>query len=445
MNDSAAGEADQRLHTTDPRQLEAATAANHRELYVQRSLAAGGEVRSAEGVTWTYSGAHGDAMILFPELAPERAGDQLDEIIQFYRDRQPRSLVGCWSLEPPRPADLGVRLLARGFQPGWLPCWMALDLAELRADHVRPAPLQIELLERAPSWEAPDLPYYDRAMAAVYQQIAARQPRQLWHFVATLDGQVVGQSMLFVTRGPLGVAGIYDVGVVPAARGQGIGKAIVAAACLRAREEGCAHATLNATGERMYRQLGFERIGAGLTWWLNVARLEASPPTSDRIALAEAVGRGDLAALTARWQHEGPASLDTPLASGMTLLELAAHARQAAAAEWLVDRGAALDVVLAWQLGWRDRAAALLARDPAHANRRRGELATTPLHEAVERNDLELTRALLAARPDLTITDARFGATALGWARHLGRTALADLIEAQSVDERGHDDNERRG
>jgi hypothetical protein len=55
----------------------------------------------------------------------------------------------------------------------------------------------------------------------------------------------------------------------------------------------------------------------------------------------------------------------------------------------------------------------------------------TTLHTAVERNDLELARVLLAARPDLEIRDSRFGGTPLGWARHLQRTELIALIEGR--------------
>jgi predicted N-acetyltransferase YhbS len=421
------------LRTSDHRELEAAAAANHRDFFVLCTRAVHGEVCMGDGVTWTYPGSERDPMILFPELTPEHAGQQLDAIVQFYRERLPTSLVGCWSLDPPSPADLDIRLLARGFQPGWRPCWMSLALDELRADHPHPEALRIEVLEDAPAWEAPRLPYYGRAAAAVYQTIAGRHPRQLWHFIATLDGEVVGQSVLFVTYGQLGVAGIYNVGVVPEARNRGVGKAVVAAACRHAHHLGCSHALLNATGERLYRQLGFERIGYGWTWWLNVPRLEANPPSRVRVLLAEAVGRGDVDALVTLRKDSSIGSLDDPLVGGMSLLELAAHARQPASAEWLAGQGAALDIVVAWDLGWKERVVVLLGQDPGLVDRRRGELATTPLHEAVERDDLELARVLLGARPDLTITDARFGATALGWAKHLGRAAIAELIEQEGA------------
>jgi hypothetical protein len=260
------------------------------------------------------------------------------------------------------------------------------------------------------------------------------EPRRIWHFVAWLAGEPVGHSTLFLTTGPLGVAGIYGVGVVPGARNRGIGKAVTAAACRHARSLGCRHALLNATGERMYRQLGFERIGYGLTWWLNVERLNANPPSPARVALAEAVGRGDLSALAALAHAGWDEALDAPLANGMTLLELAAHAQQPASAEWLIDQGATLELLPAWDLGWRERVAQLLAAQPELANRRGGELGATPLHAAVERDDRELARALLAARPDLDIKDSRYGATALDWARHLQRAELVELIERHQAD-----------
>jgi GNAT superfamily N-acetyltransferase len=432
MSDSGKGNG-HFLQAATPALLEAAVAANHRENFVQYTRAAHGEVREVAGVTWTDPGPAGEPMVLFPQLDPQSAAEQLDTIVQFYRQRQPQQLVGCWSLDPPQQHDLDIRLLARGFQPGWRPCWMWLDLQKLTTNYAAPEEVRIDLLETAPTWEATELPYYDRATAALEHAMADLQPRQVWHFVAWLAGEPVGHSTLFLTHGPLGVAGIYGVGVVPGARNRGIGKAVTAAACRQAQSLGCRHALLNATGERMYRQLGFERIGYGWTWWLNVARLNAHPPSPARVALAEAVGRGDLDTLAALAQTGWDEPLDATLANGMTLLELAAHAQQPAAAEWLVGQGATLDLLPAWDLGWRERVVQLLAAHPELANRRSGELGTTPLHAAVERDDRELARVLLAARPNLAIKDSMYGGTPLDWARHLQRAELVELIERRQA------------
>ncbi len=411
-------------------QLQDAVAANHREYYVALALADAGEATETPEVTWTYGGPRGESMVLFPRLPENAAGDALDRVVDYYLDRRPESLVGCWSLDPPQPLDLEVRLLARGFQLGWRPCWMWLDLQRMREDHPVPEGLRVAPVEGETEWDVEDLPYHSPEATARHRAVARQNPQRLWRFAAWLDGKPVGHSSLFLTTGGLGVAGLYDIGVVPAARNRGIGKAVTLAACRHAREMGCHHALLNGTGEPMYRQIGFERIGYGLTWWLNVKRLASNPPTPQRVTLAEAVGRGDLPALEGFAGRVTPEELDAPLPNGMTLLSLAAHIRQPAAAEWLVEHGATLDVLSAWDLGWRDRVPRLLELNPELANRPSGEGGVTPLHAAAERNDLELARTVLAASPDLSIEDPSFHSTPLGWARHFGRAEIARMIES---------------
>ena len=91
---------------------------------------------------------------------------------------------------------------------------------------------------------------------------------------------------------------------------------------------------LNATGERMYRQLGFDKLGDGITWWLSVPRLARHRPSERQIVVAEAVTRGDLAALI---QMElQPSDINTPLANGMTLIDLATHTEQSMTRDWLI-------------------------------------------------------------------------------------------------------------
>src|SRR4051794_8463806 len=153
------------LHDATAQQLEAAVAANHHEWMVRKAEAAGGEVHQAEGVTWTYAGPKGEAMVLFPRLAADTADQTLDTICRFYQERQPEPLVGCWSLDPPEPVDLEIRLLARGFQLGWQPRWLWLDLEKLNADHPKPAGLTVAPVEEVALWDGPRLPYYSRAAA----------------------------------------------------------------------------------------------------------------------------------------------------------------------------------------------------------------------------------------------------------------------------------------
>ncbi|MBE7160840.1 MAG: ankyrin repeat domain-containing protein [Williamsia herbipolensis] len=59
----------------------------------------------------------------------------------------------------------------------------------------------------------------------------------------------------------------------------------------------------------------------------------------------------------------------------------------------------------------------------------------TALHTAVERDDIELVAWLLEHGADTTVRDARFGATPLAWAGHLGRPRCADVLRAaEAVD-----------
>ena len=307
---------------------------------------------------------------------------------------------------------------------------MALNLDALPVELPVPDGLRI-IQEDSPDWKVKDLPYYRRPKAP---SAPLPFPRRTWHFGAWLEGKIVGHSTLHLTTGRQGVAGIYGVGVVPAARGQGIGRAISLAPCRLAHALGCRWATLNAA-THIYEKLGFVSLGWGQTWWMHAPTLAAPPPQASEIAFAEAIGRGDvrtLRTLGEKPKNWKPKNWDTPLSSGHTPLSLAVHAGKPASARWLVAQGATLDVLSAWDLGWQDQVPQLLARYPHLANRQDGDRQTTPLHEAVERGDSRLLRLLLAANPDLTLQDAQFHATALDWASHLGQSDMAALLRTRA-------------
>lgn len=420
------------LQDAVPERLAQAAAENHQHWFRRMALAAGGEAREENGALLIYTpGAEGEVTIAFPRLDAATTSRQLDAIAAYCRQRRPLRSVGCWSLEPPEPRDLGARLLARGFEWGWRPHFMWLDLARARVDHPWPDGLVVEPVEEEVLWEVGELPYHGAESAARLFAATRARPYRVWHFVARLEGRVVGQSVLNLTDGPLGVAGIYSVGVIPAARGRGIGTAVSLAPCLLAREIGCRHALLNSTqlGEPVYRKLGFETIGYGQTWWWHRERIDGPPPSPLQVALVEALGSGDPQRLDALAPELSPRMLEATLPCGLTPLEVAVQTGQPASAEWLVAHGATLDVLSAWDLGWKERVLELLATRPELANLRRGPWQVTPLHVAAERGDVELARLLLAARPDLEVKDIAFGSTPLGWARHFQHTQIVALIE----------------
>src|SRR6185312_5669460 len=192
-------------------QLVQAVAANHRELFRQEARSLGGSVSESAGLCWTSGTPRSTSMIAFPELSQETAGHQLDEIMDYYV-RHPPGGAGCWSLDPPQPPDLGIRLLARGFQPGWRPHWMALDLSRMRAGQQSPAGLRIVRDNEIQLLSVRDLPYAQVVMPIPSQ---TEFPGQWVRFVASIKKRVVGQSVVFLTTGVRGVAGIYHVGVIP--------------------------------------------------------------------------------------------------------------------------------------------------------------------------------------------------------------------------------------
>lgn len=419
------------LHDATSRDLERAAALNHKVLFRQEAVTLGGSVFTAGGLEWTSGSVQVPSMIAFPELTPAAAGEKLDELMAYYLRHPPKG-AGCWSLDPASPTDLGVRLLARGFQPGWRPRWMALDLGANHPQHPSPRGLNITADNTTALDHVKDLPY---AQVIIPDPGKTELPGQWTRFVARLRGKIVGHSVVFLSTGDYGAAGIYHVGVVPEARHQGIGKAVTLAACLYAKEKGYRYAVLNSTdpGRRTYEQLGFTTVGEGWTWWLLTDRLLAQPPSREEVALAEAIGRGDMETL----RKISPASigtdLDRPMTNRMSLMQLAVHCGQGGAARWLADCGAAYSVLDAWDLGWKEQARQRLREEPKSVNLAYGEWDKTLLHFAAERNDEELTRLALSAAPDLGLKDKAYHGTPFDWARHFGHSAIADLIASHKV------------
>ena len=179
---------------------------------------------------------------------PDSTGD-LDAAVRVAREAGVRE-IGCWSLHPDEV--LGRRLLELGFQDGWQPHWMGLDPSR----GVGEPEHEVEETTHC----SRDLPY----ASAEHESVLGGD---VHHFVVRDGATIVGHVVLDVDGA---VGGIYDMGVLPSARRGGLGRALTLAALARARVAGCASVTLNATGEGepLYRSVGFESLGLGMTWWL---------------------------------------------------------------------------------------------------------------------------------------------------------------------------------
>jgi ribosomal protein S18 acetylase RimI-like enzyme len=185
-----------------------------------------------------------DAVLAFPA-----ADADLATAVRLAREAGVRE-VSCWSLHPNE--QLGRRLAELGFQDGWQPHWMGIDPRRASGSVAH------EVEETTAC--ARDLPYASEQHESVLGG-------DVHHLVARDGAAIVGHVVLDVDeeRG-----GIFDMGVAPAARRRGFGRSLTLAALERARGVGCSVVTLNATGEGepLYRSVGFESLGLGMTWWL---------------------------------------------------------------------------------------------------------------------------------------------------------------------------------
>jgi predicted N-acetyltransferase YhbS len=293
-------------------------------------------------------------------------------------------------------------------------------------EHSRPEGLEIVADNEFDPAQVKDLPYAGDH-GAVSRMLMKTRPGVVRQFIARWHGKVVGHAVVVLNDGELGVAGMYNVAVQTEARERGVGKALVVAGCRWAREKGRRYVTLNATGKRMYSQVGFRWVGDGSTWWVvNEAVFGATSPNEREVALAEAVGMGNIAML--EQFKTTAAELDQVLSNKLSLIQVAIYCKQVEAAKWLVDHGAGCSVLEAWDLGWKERAGAMLAAEPALVNMRYGEGQTTLMHIAADRGDMELARMALVAGPDMSIKDRWYKSTPLDWAKFFKRGEMLEMF-----------------
>jgi ribosomal protein S18 acetylase RimI-like enzyme len=352
-----------------------AVAANHRAWFRRCAAARNGVIERVDGIELAAEPPWGT--LAFPG-ARGRSRKRLDELMARARARG-LDRMSCWSLDADRV--LGALLIARGFEWGWEPHWMALDLDRIPGDD---AGHDVVPFKRAP--DDRELPY--RTLT---------DPAHARHLSVRVGGETVGHVIVNPWRG---FAGIYNMGVVPSHRRRGVGRALTLAACRLGRELGCSYAVLNATpeGELLYRTVGFESIGMGQTWWLHPGRR----PTARQTALVEAIGLGGVEALAAL--RPTRAELERPIPGPGPPLVVVANTRTAAVADWI------------------------LARRPELVHQRLDPRGATLLHFAVEGDDEPLLRVALAHGGDPSVRDRAYNATPLGWANHAGRANLAALL-----------------
>ena len=224
-------------------------------------------------------------------LTPDRVDDAIDDTIAWFEARH-APFFFWWTGASTTPADLGKRLQARGLldmaeqqvalAPGikqteqGAPC-MAADLHRMNETALTAVPAGFCIEEVATEAalhdfkrvfvESNEIPEWaGQAWVDATQAIGiGKTPWRM--FVGYLAGQPVATNMLFNAAG---VASVYAVGVVPSARGRGIGGAITLKPLLEARAEGFRCGVLFSTemGQSVYERIGFQATGTRINRYL---------------------------------------------------------------------------------------------------------------------------------------------------------------------------------
>lgn len=408
-------------------------------------LAVGAGSPSATGRAWEDGGLvaarTGSTGVLVTPLGGDPTPGQIDAGLAWLALNGGGDVL-IWSAVPNPSLDLVFA--SRGCQESFVPCWMWRTLPMDALPRPVPRDIAISIAtegDRAELAGVRDVPYATPDLSLPILSLATREetPRSVWLVIARQRQRPPNRPAPIVGVGTLHlldvegktIAGLYNLGVRPDQQGRGIGTALTAALCRIATAHGAAGIALNATpaGEPVYRGAGFVETGRGQTWFLPQERLR-SRPDPDTVRGAEVLGSGMTSDL--------PASLagTDRMPNGDTPLAFAARFRQRRSAVWLMANGARPEIPALWRVGLRAEALAAM-QDPRYLNAQDGPEGTTPLHEAIRDDDVELARLLVGAGADLSIQDRQYRSTPLGWARALHRPHLSTLIEAASPDPEG--------
>ncbi|KAG5354357.1 hypothetical protein CJU90_4170 [Yarrowia sp. C11] len=382
---------------------------NHRELFVAIATSVG-KVVEDNGLVYTNCGVDRHAQVTFP--ASNVSDDQLDRMMDFYHSSLPRT-IGVWKEDGVGNEALSARLIARGFQIGWEPKWMVLDLetADIRPKHIKDVYIKVNNLAVIPS----SIPFSNKDDDGMYS-VDMRRSGVITKFVATHKGSIIGHCDLFMGT----EAGIHNIGVHDSHTGKGLGGQLVKNACVFAQKKGYGRVSLNAISQDLYLKLGFKHITNGSTWWLYREEFEKCQNSLAEQKIIQHVCLGELHEMD---KLPAGTSYSFPTTSGMSLLQMAVKFNHTKMAQWLIAKGAPHTVLDLWDIGGASMASSML---PTHID----DLieGKTALHHAVERGNVELAKHLLVFNPNLDIRDSTYSCTALGWCSVLEQKEIGTLI-----------------
>jgi GNAT superfamily N-acetyltransferase len=248
----------------------AALTANERHYWAYRGRASGLDVRDDGQFTWL--SAHLPTSYYNRILRADLASGDIDDAIAGaldWFDRRGDPEVMRWAVGPDTgPADLGLRLQRHALSLRSRTPGMAMELASLPPAVPMPPGVVVEAVcdeAGLRDWTTVILAAFgihasvDGALLDIDGRLGLEPRGPVRHFVARLAGQPVACSSSFLSDG---VAGIYWVGTLEAARRQGVGSAMTLAPLLEARALGYQVGVLGSSrlGRSVYERLGFRQV-----------------------------------------------------------------------------------------------------------------------------------------------------------------------------------------
>ena len=183
--------------------------------------------------------------VLAQDLNGSRAREAAAAIVRAYESAG-INRYAIWAHESEQAAT--AEMTRRGFRVDTTTRAMAMSLDEIAV----PRP-EIEL--GPPDWNE-----YLRIIEVPDELLAGVDASHFHILVARLEGENAAAGMAYDHEGD---CGIYNVGTLPHARRRGLGTALTGLHLYRARERGCATASLQSTeiAEGVYAKLGFRDLG----------------------------------------------------------------------------------------------------------------------------------------------------------------------------------------
>jgi GNAT superfamily N-acetyltransferase len=253
------------VRDVSPESLARANENNLAEGFAACARAYGGEVRDEPDLLWCATGLYAAGWNRVPraQLAPDRIDERIEEAIAWARAL---GVPFLWDIGPSmRPLDLGDHLLRHGFSDEGEEPAMGVALADLPETLPLPDGVTIERVRDAETlahWVRASFEGFGMPPSGAEAELAAFARDDLGdtaaahYYLARLDGEPVATSALTPAAG---VAGVFAVATLEAARGRGIGTAITLAPLLDARSRGYCVGVLQASemGYPVYARMGF--------------------------------------------------------------------------------------------------------------------------------------------------------------------------------------------